>query len=60
MRRSRDVDHRDRLDHGDPVNDVPEASPTSVSLDEDAPLTIDFDALVADVETADGDLLSTS
>ena len=40
-----------------PVNDVPEASPTSVSLDEDASLAIDFDALVSDVETADGDLL---
>ena len=40
-----------------PVNDVPQASPTSVSLDEDASLAIDFGALVSDVETADANLL---
>ncbi|MBW3664437.1 MAG: tandem-95 repeat protein [Actinobacteria bacterium] len=41
----------------DPVNDVPDATDTSVTLDEDAaPLGIDLAALAADLETADADL----
>ena len=40
----------------DPVNDVPMASPTSVSVDEDGVLPVDSGALVSDLETADADL----
>ncbi len=43
----------------DPVNDVPEASPLSDSVDEDGSLAVDLAALVSDVETADGDLAYT-
>ena len=39
-----------------PVNDVPLASPTSVSVDEDGSVLVDLAALVSDVETVDGDL----
>jgi hypothetical protein len=41
----------------DPGNDSPQASPLSDSVAEDGSLPIDLAALVADVETADGDLV---
>ncbi|MEA2183555.1 MAG: hypothetical protein QOF69_2740, partial [Solirubrobacteraceae bacterium] len=43
----------------DPVNDVPQASDTSVSLSEDGNKAIDLSALVSDLETSNANLTYT-
>ncbi len=40
----------------DPVNDAPQASPLTASVDEDGSLPVDLAALVSDVETSDANL----